>query len=183
MRFSVTTLLGLVTLSAVCVSALLASNELAMKGMVSLTLLLSIVSLSASVFGSSSARTWALGFLIGCLPYLYCTQFIKGDGMLLTDSLLDELDARLEFSRPDETPAGETVELREDGIAEIRGPRGSVAKTWADIKKMGYQRYAYAPGERPTLRHYKTIGHFAFAMIVGCLNGLFASWLVRRSIV
>lgn len=180
MRFSVSILLAVVTLACICASAVAGSNELAFQFMTFVVFLCSVVAASVSLVGSGQRRIFAIGFLIGCLPYVYLTQPYNQirRNFLITDTALASIDSSLKLSAERRTPAGETVHLLENSMAHINGPqRKTTSKTWQEIKDMGYMKYAYRPGTVPSRKHYMAIGHLIVALLIGCGNGLLTCWL------
>lgn len=184
MRFSVSILLAGITLVGICISALAGSNELSIQLMTFVVLLSVIVMASLALVSSGQRRIFAIGFLVGCLPYLYLTQPYNHTRReaLITGVALEMIDTYLKLSQERRTPAGETVHLLENSMAHINGPKGApTSKTWQEIEDMGYMRYAYSPGHVPAHRHYMAIGHLIVALMIGCGNGALACCLGRTA--
>ena len=182
MRFSVLKLLAMVTLVGFCISALFGSNELSFQMMAFIVFLLNVIAASASLVGSGQRRIFAVGFLIGCLPYVYLTQPYTGTkrGFLITDSVLQSINARLKLSQERRTPTGETIHLLENGMAHINAGSKTLVKTWQEVEDLNYMKYAYRPGAVPNWRHFMAIGHLVIAIVIGCGNGILTCWLKGR---
>lgn len=182
MQFSVKLFLLAVTLVAGCISAMVGANEQSMRLIASFVFLANCVAATVAVLCVWPTRAFAIGFLIGCLPYLYLVHSTRGNGSryLITDVSIEVIDHKWKLSEPKRTPAGETVLMLDGGLAQITIGRTRRVTTWEAIERMGYTKYGYRSDLMPSKQHVKEIGHFAVALLVGCGNGCLGLILIRN---
>lgn len=181
MKFSVKLLLGIIALCAVTVSALLEPNEKALRLMGTTTLLLGVAAATIAAVGSAKSRVFAIGFLIGCLPYVYLAFGNNGTSRryLASEVALEILDREFKLSEPLKTPAGETVHILNNGMVVVSTPLGfgrtrGISMTCEEAERLGHLRYAYKEDLLPKRMTYMLIGHFAVALILGMAAGALA---------
>lgn len=188
MTFSVKLLLFAIALSAVIVSAMVGANEKSLRLIATTTFLLNITAAMVAAVGSAKSRVIAIGFLIGCLPYVYMVFGNNGTGRryLATEVALEILDRELKLSEPRKTPAGETVQVLNNGMVSVLIPRGmgryrNIHMTWEDAVRLGHMPYAYKEDLLPKKLTFILIGHLAAALILGVATGALAVWVNKRA--
>lgn len=184
MTFSVKLLLFTIALSAVMVSALVDANEKALRLIASTTFLLNVVAAICAAVGPTKSRAIAVGFLLGCLPYVYMVYGNNGIGRryLASEVALEIVDREFKLSEPRKTPAGETVQVLNNGMVSVTTPRGfgrfrNIVMTWEDAQRLGLMPYAYKEDLLPKKLTFMLIGHMAAALILGIAGGALALWL------
>lgn len=169
------------------VSAVVGANEKSLRLIATTTFLLIIAAAVVAAVGAAKSRVFAIGFLIGCLPYVYLVFGNNGTGRryLATEVALEILDREFNLSEPRKTPAGETVQVLSNGMVSVLTPRGfgqyrDIRMTRENAVRLGHMPYAYKEDLLPKKSTFILIGHFAVALMLGIAAGTTAVWVNKR---
>ncbi len=180
-HFSVTHLLCAIALASVIVSTLIGANEKSVRLIGTTTFLLCVTAATFAAVGSGKKRVFAIGFLIGCLPYVTMVFGSNGHGrrFLATEVAWENLDRELKLSEPRKTPLGETIQLLNNGMVSVSTPCGfgrnrTITMAWEDAKRLGHLPYVYKQDLLPQKATFMLIGHFVSALALGVAAGTLA---------
>lgn len=182
-RFSLATFLIVVAVVSLVFAGLAFPNAFWMRIVATLTLAAILAAVIAVLASLKTARWFWIGFAVAGWSYLGFV-FYGGDGarnVLLTHSAILQLDLMLETSTPVLAPSGQAVTLHGDTIYLASGLHPGERLSLEEAEQQGYLKYAYAPNAIPRREHFHDIGHYSWALLVGCIGGMFSLWLHRRS--
>lgn len=180
-RFSVSTLLLLISVISLMLAGLACPNELWQRIVGTTTLAVMLAATITVIAWQSTGRWFWVGFAVTGWSYLVFA-FYGGDEarqLLLTDYAISQLDQLLQTSSS-LTPAGERVRFAGNGV-RITGGNFGRKLTLAEAERQGYLKYAYTSTTEPTRGSFHEIGHYAWALVLGCIGGMFSLRLYQKS--
>jgi hypothetical protein len=180
MRFSLLALIGFVALAAVGCAALVNANDAWLVAVSTVTFAIVTAAIIVGLLGHGTSRAFAVGVAVASLAFLLLIYFglaneNSGSGHIGTTRALNRVYSAAATEMPGSPTTGPPPVMYYPPAPNA--PTGQPA----------FNTYTLSGGTltitsltMPARDYFMQIGQQLWALLIGCLGGVFASWLWRR---
>lgn len=182
-RFSLANALLAVAFFALVFAGFANPNEYWMQIVVTATLAVLLVATIASISWQGGGRWFWIGFAVTGWGFLALGYYggVRAKRMLLTHFTVAQVEQMIGIHASAKAPDGAHVERHGDVVMVFTVDNRRVRMSLDEAKEQGYLKYAYTEATLPRSTHFGTIGHYAWAIVLGFFGGTLSLWLNRRS--